>query len=105
MGSIIEWARLKILGHDTASLAIGEVGPTVLFVAAFDGNQSVGTRFRPAILRPLQPGKIGCARIPFIEPALSAGLCEQSCNCGDAGFHCKNAGGKSAETKQNGKAQ
>ena len=37
------------------SLPIEETGPEIVFDAAFDGEQSVGTSFRPAASRPSQP--------------------------------------------------
>ena len=42
-------------GCGAASPPVEEVGPSVVFDAAFDGEQGVGARFRPAAPRPLEP--------------------------------------------------
>ena len=41
-------------GCDAASPPFEEVGPAHVFEAAFDGEQGVGARFRPAASRPFE---------------------------------------------------
>ena len=51
MGAVhIFWS----IGCNAASLPFEEVGPARVFEAAFDGEQGVGARFRPAASRPFE---------------------------------------------------
>ena len=52
-------ARFLWSGGSATSLAIEELGPTIVFNAAFGGEQGVGTRFRPAVPRRLEQAPDG----------------------------------------------
>ena len=57
---------------------IEEVGPTIVFGAAFGGEQSVGTRFRPTVHRVYQPKNgMRSAGSDSVRPSNSNGLEEE----------------------------